>query len=82
MHLLERSFLLLNVGREPRKEIVVVDGTFDAFRELLCETDSEHMFALAAELDHAHDVRYDTCRLTIRWDSLIRTANAKAGQVQ
>ena len=70
------------MGREPHKEILVVDGTFDTFRELLCETDSEHVLTLAAELDHVHVVRYGICRLTIRWDSLIRTANAKAGQVQ
>lgn len=58
--------MLLNVGREPHKEIIVVDGTFDAFRELLCETDGEHMLALAAELDHVHVVRYRICRPTIR----------------
>lgn len=75
-----QPFLLLNMGREPRKEIGVVDGTFNAFRELFCETDSEHMLALAAALSHA---RCETCgRPTMRWDSLIRTANANAGQVQ
>lgn len=32
--------------RKLRKEIIVVDETFDALRELLCKTDSEHMLAL------------------------------------
>lgn len=70
------------MGREPREETVVVHGMFDAFRELLCETDGEDMLALTVELDHVQDAQYKTCRPTIRWDSLIRTANAKAGQVQ
>lgn len=54
------------MGREPRKEIVVTNGTLDAFRELLCETDSEHMLALAPKLDH--DVGCDIIiyKLTIR----------------